>query len=73
MAMAKKTLLGREYEFPEGVMIHVKTGRHYAVLFPCMIEATLTPAVAYSALGGDGTVWIRPMDEFMDGRFAPVV
>lgn len=70
MSTSKRTLLGREVTFPESrVWTHVKTGGRYAVLFPCVIENGLVPAVAYSKVDGDGLVWIRPISEFLDGRF----
>jgi len=66
----KRTILGKEYDYPpEGVLTHVKTGGKYVALCPAVIEADAVPAVAYTKLGGDGTVWIRPLAEFMDGRF----
>ena len=66
----KRVLLGREVDFPDtGPWMHVKSGRHYVVLHPVMIESGLVPAVAYSALGGDGLIWVRPVAEFLDGRF----
>lgn len=46
---------------------HVKTGGIYEILATGLIEATLMPCVIYS--GNDGTVWVRPHDEFNDGRF----
>ena len=66
----KRTLLGREIDFPnEGQWTHIKTGGRYVVLFPVMVENGLTPAVAYSKVGGDGLIWVRPITEFLDGRF----
>lgn len=69
--MAKRKILGREVDFPDTskTWLHVKSGGRYVVLFPCVVEATLAPAVAYGKVGGDGLIWIRPVDEFMDGRF----
>ena len=45
---------------------HVKTGRDYIVLCMATIEATMTPAVVY---GHGDQMWVRPLDEFCDGRF----
>lgn len=45
---------------------HVKTGRDYTVLCLATIEATMTPAVVY---GRGDEMWVRPLDEFCDGRF----
>lgn len=45
---------------------HVKTGRDYIVLCTAIIEATMTPAVVY---GHGDQMWVRPLDEFCDGRF----
>lgn len=45
---------------------HVKTGRDYIVLCTATIEATMTPAVVY---GNGDQMWVRPLDEFCDGRF----
>ena len=70
MRTYKRTLMGREIDFPEtGPWTHVKSGGQYIVLFPCMVENGLVQAVAYSKLGGDGLIWIRPITEFLDGRF----
>lgn len=64
----KRTLLGQEVEFPDGgLWTHCKSGGQYVVMFPAMIEATATPGVAYC--GHDGLIWVRPVEEFLDGRF----
>ena len=47
---------------------HVKTGHLYTTVGACRIEATNLPAYLYRG-DADGTVWARPMDEFLDGRF----
>ena len=64
-------MLGREVDFPDGgIWLHVKSGTQYVVMHPVMIENGLVPAVAYAKLGGDnGLVWVRPVTEFLDGRF----
>lgn len=52
---------------------HVKTKRTYYVIGLTIIEATMTPAVVYS---GSCSVhyasWVRPLAEFLDGRFERV-
>lgn len=48
---------------------HRKTGGYYDVIAVAEIEATLATVVVYKA-HGDGRVWVRPIGEFMDGRFA---
>lgn len=66
----KRTLLGREIDFPNtGPWTHVKSGGRYVVLWPCIIENGLVPAVAYGRFDVDGPMWIRPVSEFLDGRF----
>lgn len=50
---------------------HKKTGGVYSFIAEVVIEATLDPAVAYQ--GNDGTIWVRPRDEFFDGRFEEIV
>lgn len=49
---------------------HRKGGR-YTVVAVGVIEATLTPAVVYRS--GNGNVWVRPLAEFLDGRFVRVM
>ncbi|WP_439527400.1 hypothetical protein [Pannonibacter sp.] len=46
---------------------HRKTQGVYRILGKCRIEATGTDAFLYQ--GDEGTIWARPMDEFLDGRF----
>ncbi len=56
-----------------------RKGGLYLVVHGCLIEATLTPAVAYQHvtyacdfpfhLESVSVPWIRPLDEFLDGRF----
>ena len=66
--------------FPVGaVLLHVRSGRRYEVLWgpgQCCIEADRTPAYAYRLHGpaglADPMVWIRPAAEMEDGRFVPV-
>lgn len=48
---------------------HIKSGETYAIVGNCLLEATNSPAVLYASTIGDGRVWARDLDEFMDGRF----
>lgn len=50
-----------------------RSGGVYHVVGPCIIEATLTPAVSYVSDVPDASQipWVRPLDEFLDGRFTP--
>ena len=47
---------------------HKKTGGIYVVVTLGKLEGRGTEMVVYLALS-DSTVWIRPFDEFADGRF----
>lgn len=56
-----------------------RSGGEYVVIQGCVIEATLTPAVLYQSVDPCGTLqamwmssWVRPLDEFLDGRFIRV-
>ena len=57
---------------------HASSGGVYTVLSCAMIEATLQPGVVYEGGHGyahDGRIWstwVRPVSEFMDGRFVRV-
>lgn len=49
---------------------HKKTGGVYKVIMFATIEATMQSAVIYEPVGHDlGRRWVRPLSEFMDGRF----
>ncbi len=50
---------------------HVKRGTTYAVVDTGIIEATMTTCVIYKA-DADGTTWVRPLSEFVDGRFVEI-
>lgn len=50
---------------------HLKRGTTYRVQGGCIIEATMQTAVIYVA-EADGTTWVRPLAEFMDGRFSKI-
>lgn len=52
-----------------------RNGVVYAVSHGAMIEATLTPAVIYYVADTwppGSLCWVRPLDEFLDGRFTPL-
>ncbi len=51
---------------------HVKTGHIYQVITTGFIEANLTPCVVYRSISSN-TVWVRPLEEFNDGRFKQTV
>ena len=53
---------------PDGSLWRHRSGGLYLVVARGLIEATLTPAVAYRGLG-HGRVFIRPLAQFLDGRF----
>lgn len=48
---------------------HRKTGTKYVVLHVGMIESGLVPCVVYRLHMEPGVVWVRPVTEFVDGRF----
>ncbi len=50
---------------------HVKGGEDYKVVATALIEATLAPCVVYRSIKTDKH-WVRPLDEFCDGRFVGV-
>lgn len=50
---------------------HKKTGHLYRIMGFALIEKGLVPAVIY-ARDGELTQFIRPCDEFFDGRFRQV-
>ena len=47
-----------------------KKGGLYRVLGRAVLEADRSDVVVYD--DAEGTVWVRPVDEFEDGRFSPV-
>ncbi len=50
---------------------HLKRGTTYIVRGMCIIEATKDMGVIYQS-EADGTTWVRPLSEFMDGRFIEI-
>ncbi|WP_319533400.1 hypothetical protein [uncultured Cohaesibacter sp.] len=47
--------------------VHRKSGEKYCVLHVGLLEADLKPVVIYE--NRDHCVWVRPVSEFLDGRF----
>lgn len=50
------------------LILHNKTGNVYIYEGRAIIEATMTPAILYRQNGSE-TAWVRPEEEFFDGRF----
>lgn len=50
--------------------IHRKTGERYEILYHGLQEGDLSSVVIYRKWTG-GPVWVRPAEEFFDGRFVP--
>lgn len=49
---------------------HLKTDNLYTVKDIVVVESDLTLAVSYKRLGEPSRIhWLRPLDEFLDGRF----
>lgn len=48
---------------------HKKTGNMYRIVRFGIIEKTLSPAVIYEPVEEPGALFVRPCDEFFDGRF----
>jgi hypothetical protein len=51
---------------------HKKTGGIYQIVTLAKIEATMQNAVVYRSIEHHGT-WVRPVSEFLDGRFERVL
>jgi len=51
---------------------HLKTGKVYILMFTAYMEGDRQHVVVYRRLGGNDATetWVRPADEFFDGRFA---
>jgi hypothetical protein len=49
-----------------------KNGAAYVLLHTATHSETMEQVVVYKALYGDGKVWCRPHDMFMDGRFTRI-
>lgn len=48
---------------------HLKTGHTYRAREQVIIEATMTPAIVYGREDATPGLWVRPLAEFLDGRF----
>ncbi len=57
------------HEDPKKLWLHVKTGKHYKILYHGLFEGSLKSCVIYQSYDGTGPVWVRPADQFFDGRF----
>ena len=60
--------------FPQPILDlyqHNKTGKMYVLLHNGLLEHDKTPIAVYRSII-DGTVWVRPSDEFFDGRFTRI-
>lgn len=58
------------YLFWEPTHIHLKTCGGYRVLRKARLEKTLEVMIVYESRSG--MVWIRPENEFFDGRFQKI-
>lgn len=58
-------------EIPVGSLWrHVKSDTLYTVKDIVVVESDLTLAVSYKRLGDNSRLhWLRPLNEFLDGRF----
>lgn len=59
---------------PKGsVWQHKKTETLYMVRDLVLIESTLTVSISYSKVSElQPVIWVRPLEEFLDGRFEQV-
>ena len=64
-------LNAKRKEVPVGSLWrHLKTDTLYTVKDIVVVESDLTLAVSYQKLGDLSRLrWLRPLDEFLDGRF----
>jgi hypothetical protein len=59
-------------EFQSGQLLqHLKTGGFYRVLHLATMEASLEQVYVYEAFINQ-TIWIRPKEQMLDGRFKPI-
>ena len=72
----KRVLTDQEmYNFTalrDTVWVHEKTNKLYVIKTIAMEESTERDVVVYFALGSAHSVFTRPLEEFMDGRFRRV-
>lgn len=71
LAEVQSDLALRRKEVPVGSLWrHLKTNTLYIVKDIVVVESDLTLAVSYKRLGDANRLhWLRPLDEFLDGRF----
>lgn len=64
-------LSNKREEVPIGsIWQHIKSDTLYTVKDLVVVESDLTFAVSYKRLGDTSHLhWLRPLDEFLDGRF----
>lgn len=51
--------------------LHLKSKHTYEVVTVGYLESSLTTIVVYK--GSEGLVWVRPITEFLDGRFVAIM
>lgn len=51
--------------------LHLKSKHTYEVIAVGYLESSLTTIVVYK--GSEGLVWVRPITEFLDGRFVAIM
>lgn len=71
LAEVQNDLALRREEIPVGSLWrHIKSDTLYTVKDIVVVEFDLTLAVSYTSLGDTSRLhWLRPLDEFLDGRF----
>lgn len=71
LAEVQNDLALRREEIPVGSLWrHIKSDTLYTVKDIVVVEFDLTLAVSYKSLGDTSRLhWLRPLDEFLDGRF----
>lgn len=64
----------KKQEVPVGSLWkHKKTSTIYTVKDIAILESDLSLVLSYKELGASKVHWIRPLSEFLDGRFEKVV
>ena len=59
----------KKYCFSEEITVkHIKTGGLYFIICYGLQESDKTPVVVYKSLDNE-QIWVRPTEEFEDGRF----
>ena len=67
----EKLLDGRPH--PGMRVEHNKSGGQYVVIAAGKMEKNLEPVVVYCSVEDDADIWVRPLNEFCDGRFEVVL